>query len=112
MQALCIVAVLLLALYGLSRLLMVLCVRLTAGKKRGIWVLPLKGEHLDLELYLRFANTINLCGTGPEIWLVDVGLDTESLRLAHQLCEKDGRMRVLSLKEAENLFQTGLHSCG
>ena len=109
MQLFCSIVGLLLALYGLSRLLIGLCVRLTAGKNQGFWVLPLCGDGQDLELYLRFARTVHLCGAHPQIYLVDVGLEAHAQGVLQRMCERDGDIRVISAKEAENLLQTGLH---
>ena len=109
MQLFCGVVGILLALYGLSHLLISLCVRLTAGKNQGFWVLPLCAEQEDLELYLRFARTVYLCGAHPQIYLVDMGLDEQSRQMIERICVCGGDIRIISAKEAENLLQTGLH---
>ena len=102
------VLLLLLALYGLIRLLLGLCVRCLGGRHQGIWLLPLHGHMEDVELHLRFAWLVNLCGARPEVLPVDAGLDPESGTLARQ-AERCCHVRLLSVGEAEKLLQSSLH---
>lgn len=107
------VAVLLLALYGCVELTRELVTRMMAPRtgESGIWVIPVSGHRADIEYVIRSATVE--CRWAEKrrirrVWLLDMGLDAETRRIAEKLCEEtDGvglcRPAELNLAYREDL---------
>lgn len=90
-EKIALMAVLLLATFGLSQLILWMVDRLLADKRiTGVYVVPLYGHQEDAEYIVRAAQSIESRQLGTKVLLYDVGLDDDSRLLLEQVCRKRG----------------------
>lgn len=94
-EAIALVIVLLLALYGAAQAALGLAFRLLRPEKQRLYLLlPFKGHAQDAEQQIRFAHTLVgrlvIHKKAPTLAVLDLGMDGETRRIAELLMSETG----------------------